>query len=192
MVFNTHSGLAGKHAFLGASKYHWINYTPEKLATVFRNARAAQRGTELHALAHQAIKLRVALAPEMGALAKYVNDAIALNMLPEQILFYSDNCFGTADSIVLRNDIELNIHDYKSGTVTRGSVHQLEIYTALFCLEYHKKPRDLKIELRIYQGDEVLAFEPDPDVIEFIMDKIIEFDYQIDRMKIEPVEECSE
>ena len=26
MIFNKHSALEGQHAFLGASKYHWINY----------------------------------------------------------------------------------------------------------------------------------------------------------------------
>ena len=30
MNFNKHSNLEGQHAFLGASKYHWINYSEEK------------------------------------------------------------------------------------------------------------------------------------------------------------------
>ena len=30
MNFNRHSNIEGKHAFLGASKYHWINYDEEK------------------------------------------------------------------------------------------------------------------------------------------------------------------
>lgn len=189
MDFNTHSNLHGKHAFLGASKYHWINYSAEKLAEVFRNARAAQVGTELHAFANQAIRLRIKLAPEMGTLAQYVNDAIALNMLSEQILLYSDNCFGTADSIVFRDDI-LNIHDYKSGVVVKGSIHQLEIYAALFCLEYNISPHKIKIELRIYQNDEIVSFTPDPEFIQYIMDKIIDFDFQIESLKLE--EACNE
>ena len=32
MNFNRHSNLEGQHAFLGASKYHWINYTDDKIA----------------------------------------------------------------------------------------------------------------------------------------------------------------
>ena len=34
MNFDKYSALAGKHAFLGASQYHWLNYDEEKLATV--------------------------------------------------------------------------------------------------------------------------------------------------------------
>ena len=30
VIFNDHSRLAGQHAFLGASKYHWINYDEKK------------------------------------------------------------------------------------------------------------------------------------------------------------------
>ena len=32
MNFNDHWNLEGQHAFLSASKYHWINYDDEKLA----------------------------------------------------------------------------------------------------------------------------------------------------------------
>ena len=32
MIFNKHSALEGQHAFLGASKYHWINYDESKVA----------------------------------------------------------------------------------------------------------------------------------------------------------------
>ena len=32
MIFNNHSNLEGQHAFLGASKYHWINYDETKVA----------------------------------------------------------------------------------------------------------------------------------------------------------------
>ena len=76
MNFNRHSNLEGCHAFLGASKYHWLNYTDEKLALVFTNMMAAQRGTELHAFAAQAIKLGQKLPRSNKALNAYVNDAI--------------------------------------------------------------------------------------------------------------------
>ena len=34
MNFNKHWDIVGKHAFLGASKYHWINYDITKLVKV--------------------------------------------------------------------------------------------------------------------------------------------------------------
>ena len=61
MNFNKHLNLEGKHAFLSASKYHWVNYDDEKLDAVFCSYFATQRGTELHALAAQCIKLGVKL-----------------------------------------------------------------------------------------------------------------------------------
>lgn len=36
MNFNQHLTLEGQHAFLGASKYHWINYDSDKLATAYK------------------------------------------------------------------------------------------------------------------------------------------------------------
>lgn len=50
MNFVKHSNLEGQHAFLGASTYHWINYTEEKVADAYAKYRAAQRGTVLHSL----------------------------------------------------------------------------------------------------------------------------------------------
>ena len=35
MNFNNHSNLEGQHAFLGASKYHWINYSEDKVAEAY-------------------------------------------------------------------------------------------------------------------------------------------------------------
>ena len=104
-------------------------------------------------------------------------------MTPEQILYYSDNCFGTADAISFRNGL-LRIHDLKTGT-TPASVAQLEIYAALFCLEYNCKPSDIDMELRIYQSDDVTVFEPEADDIQSIMDKIIYFDRLINEIKME-------
>jgi hypothetical protein len=173
----------GRHAFLSASNYHWINYDEEKLDRVFWTTAAAQRGTELHALAHQLIKLGVKLPDVPKSLNQYVNDAIGFRMTSEQILYYSDNCYGTADTISFRNN-KLRIHDYKSGA-TPASVHQLEVYAALFCLEYKFKPFEIEIELRIYQGDEVHVYVPDVDVIFHIIDKIITFDKRIDYLRSE-------
>jgi hypothetical protein len=181
--FTNHSRLLGKHAFLSASNYHWINYDEDKLDRVFFKAMAAQRGTELHALAHQLIRLGVKLPDTTMSLNQYVNDAIGFRMSSEQILFYSENCYGTADTICFRNN-KLRIHDFKSGTIA-GSVHQLEVYMALFCLEYRFKPLEIEAELRIYQHDEIQVYVPDPDVIFHIMDKIITFDKRLDYLRVE-------
>ena len=62
-------------------------------------------------------------------------------------------------------------------------MEQLEVYAALFCLEYHKKPVDLKMELRIYQNDEIAIFNPDVYDILPIMDKIKAFDKLINKIK---------
>ena len=177
MIFRSHSELAGQHAFLSASKYHWINYDDEKLDRVYLSTMAAQRGTELHALAHDLIRLGVKLPRSQKSLNMYVNDALGFRMQSEQILYYSPNCFGTADSISFRANL-LRIHDLKTG-VTPASEHQLEVYAALFCLEYQFKPFDINMQLRIYQNDEVRETVPDPDVIAHIMDKIITFDKRI-------------
>jgi hypothetical protein len=61
-------------------------------------------------------------------------------------------------------------------------MEQPEIYAALFCLEYDEDPYKIKMELRIYQTDEVLIHEPDPDGILDIMTKIVEFDKLIDQL----------
>jgi hypothetical protein len=104
-------------------------------------------------------------------------------MKPEQILFYSVNCFGTADCISFKNNT-LRIHDLKTG-VTATSMKQLEVYAALFCLEYNYKPYQISIELRIYQNDDVEIYTPQNEDIVHIMDKIITFDKQIELLKAE-------
>lgn len=183
MNFNKHSNLEGRHAFLGASKYHWLNYDEQKLQESFRNALAAQRGTELHEFAAQCIRLKQKLPRANKTLNMYVNDAIGFGMTPEQPLYFSENCFGTADAISFRNKF-LRIHDFKSG-VTPAKMEQLEIYAALFCLEYDQKPGDIEMELRIYQCDQAMVHNPTAEDILPIMDKIITFDKIIDRIKIE-------
>ena len=55
-------------------------------------------------------------------------------------------------------------------------IEQLEIYASLFCLEYKIKPTDIKIELRVYQNDEIVVHEPESEDILAIMDKIIHTD----------------
>lgn len=101
----------------------------------------------------------------------YINDGIGHKMTPELTLVYSDIFFGTADTISFRDNY-LRIHDLKTG-VTPAHIEQLLIYAAFFCLEYHIKPGEIDIELRIYQNDEILYHKPEADEILPIMDKII-------------------
>ena len=182
MLFNNHKDLEGSHAFLGASKYHWINYDPEKLAATYKNYLATLKGTELHDFAAKAINLGVKLPKAKKTLNMYVNDAIGYSMTPEQVLYYSPNCFGTADSISFRNNF-LRIHDLKTGE-TPAHIEQLMIYAALFCLEYKVKPGEIKFELRIYQFDDIMICNPTAEDILPIMDKIISFDKIISDINI--------
>ena len=179
MNFNKHLNLEGQHAFLGASKYHWINYDEGKIAEAYSKFLAAQKGTELHEFAAQCIRLGQKLPKSKKSLNMYVNDAIGYKMTPEQTLFYSENCFGTADAIGFRDGL-LRIHDLKTGA-TPAKMEQLEIYAALFCLEYRMKPGE--IELRLYQSDEVIVHEPTAEDIAPIIDKIITFDKIIAKIK---------
>lgn len=153
MNFKKHSELEGRHAFLGASKYHWINYDTETLKKSYSSHLAKMRGTELHDFAATCIRLRQKLPKSKKTLNLYVNDAIGYRMTPEQPLFYSEYCFGTADAISFEDGF-LRIHDLKTGS-TPAHMEQLKIYAALFCLEYKVKPGEIKIELRIYQYDDV-------------------------------------
>lgn len=183
MNFNSHSNLVGSHAILSASNYHWINYDEDKLDRVFFTAMAAKRGTELHAFASEAIRLGIKLPETPKTLNLYVNDAIGFRMSPEQILYYSDNCYGQADAVGFRNN-KLRIHDLKTG-INDSSVHQLEVYAALFCLEYEFRPFEIEIELRIYQNDAVRIYQPDPDDLFHIIDKIITFDKRLKVLRME-------
>ena len=207
MIFNQHSDLEGQHAFLSASKYSWLNYDQEKLATAYKNQYATTIGTILHDLAHRCIKNKVKLSKSdrhlvlltllengvpqglidandiLETLAPFVNDALGFRMETEQVLYYSENAFGTADAISFKNNF-LRIHDYKSG-ITPVHMDQLYIYAALFCLEYVVKPENIKIELRIYKQGEVLHEEPDPEVIRAIMNKIVDSDRFLRKLKEE-------
>ena len=183
MKWFPHYDLVGKHAFLGASKWHWLNYTEEKLLESFRRSLAVERGTRLHALAAELINLGQNLPDEQLTLNLYVNDAIRYKMRAEQVLYYSENCFGTADAICFRNK-KLRIHDLKTGD-TPTHMEQLLIYAALFCLEYKVKPGDISFELRIYQGNDALVCNPTAEDILPIMDRIKTFDRIIAKAKFE-------
>ena len=185
MIFNKHYNLEGAHAFLGASTYHWLNYDVDKLKVTYINHLSKMKGTELHDFAAQAIRLKQKLRKTKQTLNMYVNDAIGFKMQPEVVLYYSDNCFGTADAISFRDGL-LRIHDLKTG-ITPARMEQLLIYAALFCLEYRIKPNNIEFELRIYQSDDILICNPTADDILPIMDKIIEFDKVIEDLKVKEV-----
>lgn len=180
MNFNTHSKLEGTHAFLSPSKYHWLNYDEEKLASVWLSAQAKEKGTRLHAFAAEAIRLGIKLEKVDKTLNLFVNDAIGYQMSPEVVLYYSDFCYGSADAISFRRNL-LRIHDLKTGD-TPAKMDQLEIYAALFCLEYGMQPSKIKIELRIYQSNQVLVHRPDAKDISDIMVKIVEFSKFLDKI----------
>jgi hypothetical protein len=174
MQWPEHKILENSHALLGASKYHWIRYSEDELEKYLTNYYAAQRGTELHKFAADCIRLGQRLPKSKKTLNNYVNDAIGFRMKPEVVLYFSENCFGTADAISFAND-QLRIHDLKTG-VTPAKMDQLYIYAAMFCHEYRQKPGNIKIETRIYQSDQIIFDNPPPEVIVPIMDKIVRFD----------------
>ena len=170
MNFVRHSELEGLHAVFSPSQPSWLRYDDDKAIEVYSNKKAADMGTRLHAWAKETIDLGIKQPRSQKTLYAYVNDAIGFKMSTEVVLYYSNNFFGTADAISFRNNT-LRIHDLKTGK-TPVHMEQLEIYTALFCLEYKIKPGDINMELRIYQKDEVIVHNPTAEDILPIMDKI--------------------
>lgn len=189
MNWNDHHKLEGLHAFLGASQFHWIKWNDQVLAQRYLTQYSQQLGTVLHELASDCIKAKIKLnendkhlveftlyrnrIPKAGFnldmilsnMIGFVNDAIGFRMDSEVILFYDINCFGTADAIMYDEKKKiLRIHDLKTGS-TPTHMEQLLIYSALFCLEYHKDPTKFNTELRIYQSPEVIVYNPKPEEI---------------------------
>lgn len=181
MRFNNHSNLEGLHAPFGASKSTWLRYDDKKLIESYHSMKAKELGTRLHAWAAETIQLGIKQPRSNKTLSAYVNDAIGFKMDTEVVLFYSQYFFGTADAISFRNNF-LRIHDLKTGS-TPVKIEQLEIYAALFCLEYKIKPGEIDIELRIYQNDEILVHTPTAEDILPIMDKIIHCNKLLENME---------
>lgn len=217
MLWNDHSRDApeGVHAFLSPSQYSWLGYDRETLIARYRNRYATTIGTVLHNYARERIKYGIKVTrytrsdillellrngiPEncidmeviFDNFKNYVNDAIGFQLTPEQALVYSENCFGRADAISFSEAKNLlRIHDLKTG-LTPASMKQLEIYAALFCLEYKKRPGEIAIELAIYQTavDEdgyyadIDVEQPEPQVIAHHMDQIVTLDKWLKRFK---------
>lgn len=187
MYFAKHSEISeDKHAFLSPSNYHWLNYDEEKLKKVYLSQLAREKGTELHALARKCIELGVRLPDTQETLNMYVNDAIDLELTPEQPLYYSPFCYGTADAIGIVGDV-LHIHDLKSGTI-KASTKQLLVYAALFFLEYNIRPEEFSpyttpTELRIYQSGYIIVDHPTPDTIFHTMEIIVAHDEVLHRLR---------
>ena len=199
MNFNKHSEYEGKHALLSASKHSWLNYDDEKLINAYICSYATTIGTLVHAYAKDKILYRQPMEDnrsEMNALLlhllkndipervipleslfynlmPYVNDAIGYKMTPEQVLYYSDYSFGTADAISYGRNV-LRIHDLKTGG-TPASMDQLMIYAAWFFLEYKKEVNFQKshTELRIYQNQDIVVHTPTNSEIAAVMEKIV-------------------
>ena len=174
MKFYDHRNLTGLHAPFAASKSSWLRYDDDKIIEVYTNMKMAEMGTRLHEWAAETIKLGLKQPKSKKTICAYVNDAIGFKMEPEVVLCYSERFFGTADAICFRNNV-LRIHDLKTGKVGKIESHmeQLEVYAALFCLEYKVKPSEIKIELRIYKNDEVVVWNPTAEDIVPIMDRIV-------------------
>lgn len=210
MIFNEHSNLVGKHAFMAPSNPAWLNYDDEKLVERFQNRHAQEMGTILHALACDLIKEKITLAKTDKKLLSvelqragisrstfdvdflypnfmsYVNDAIGFRMEPEVVLRYSDNCFGTTDAIKYQPGF-LRIHDYKSGT-TPAHPEQLLIYAALFCLEYKDQLNlnlnDMEFELRMYQYEMSAIFKPTGQDVRKVAETIVKHDNILNKCRI--------
>ena len=174
MNLRAYSNLKGQHAPFSPSSPAWLRYSDERAVEVYHNKQAVEMGTRLHEWACETIQLNIKQPKSKKTLYSYVNDAIGFHMEPEVVLYYSEYFFGTADALIFL-DNTLRIHDLKTG---KNPVHreQLEIYAALFCLEYNISPMDISIILRLYQNDEIDEWEPEGDTILHIMDTIKHLD----------------
>ena len=180
MNFEKHSNLEGLHAPFSPSQSSWLRYDDDRALEVYANKKASEIGTKLHQWAKDTIDLGIKQPRSKKTLYAYVNDAIGFKMSTEVVLFYSRRFFGTADAISFRKGV-LRIHDLKTGKIP-AHMTQLEIYAALFCLECKVKPGDIKMELRIYQNDEILYHNPTAEDIVPIMDKIVHLNKLLEKI----------
>jgi len=212
MIWNEHSELRGKHATFAPSNPSFLNYSLERenedvIFRRFASQYSTQIGTIVHDFAQERIQynqklhktnrsdllirlLKAGIPPIVinidyifNNLIPYVNDSISFRMDPEVVLKYSDNCFGTTDTICFR-DKELRINDLKTGLST---VHmdQLLSYAALFFLEYKAAPETITTILRIYQASEVVEDRPEPERIRAAMHQMVELDKLVEKWKAE-------
>lgn len=202
MIWKDYSKLKGTHAFCGASKKSWRNWTVDQLIAYKQSSYAQAIGTLLHEYAAANIEnhFRMYKTDKRGVLRyltvekglpsnvvdidrlfpnlmNYINDCIGFRMDAEKVLYYSDDFYGTTDAIYWSDKThELKISDLKTG-ITPVEFDQLENYAAFFCLDYKVKPNQIKkLEFRLYQNGEVLYAEPDPvEVLSPVIDQIVAF-----------------
>ncbi len=195
MYWNDHHEFEGLHAFLGASQYHWMNWNDDILKQRYINSFSTEIGTIIHDLASRCIKRKIKLTEQdinllimtlkdnhipdnvydvnkiLSNVKNFINDSIDNNMSSEIILFYSELAFGTTDAINFDGKT-LKIFDLKTGVV-QAKFEQLLIYSALFCLEYEVNPKITNFELRIYQNNDIICFNPDGEEILYYMNTIV-------------------
>ena len=184
------------HALFAPSQPSWMRYENEEQIILKLKSHYAQAiGTLTHEKAKSCIERRKKLNKSSSILLElyllenkipeavidiqdlypnfmlYVNDCISMKMLPEQLLVYSEYCFGTADAISFKKNL-LRINDLKTGKLP-PKMDQLKGYAALFCLKHDIQPSTIKTELRIYQSGQVNLYTPDPEEIKDVMDRIV-------------------
>ena len=205
MNYEKYSNLVGKHAMFSPSTVNLADKDEDYIIRFWARKYIPEIGTALHDIARAHVDNKIKMTKYSKSevllslidtykiplpvirraidfdekflnLRTYINDSIEYRMVPEQTLYLSKLCFGTADAISPMESIErtgmLRIHDLKTGD-TPAKMFQLENYAALFCLNYNYKPVDLEIELRIYQSGEVLFHNPDPKDIQIAMDQYL-------------------
>lgn len=207
MIWNNHSKDVkdGDHAVLGASQHSWLNYDVDKLFESYKRRYAQAIGTLSHEYAKGYIRWgqKAKAGDKTGLFVHllehnipansidinnlfetwklYVNDCVQARMRPEQVLYYSNNCFGTADAISYKKNL-LRIFDLKTGN-GKVSMDQLYVYAALFCLEYEVAPGRIDIQTRIYQFGDYTEEYPTAEDILPVMDKIKTFDRLLEKYK---------
>ena len=170
-----------KHrAELGTEIHEWVSIQIQLGQTV-SSPRAAEKGVRTHIFTkyQSAPDYRDVLifsldflpAAVFGTVKSFVNDAVGFRMNSEEKIEYSSLFWGTSDAVKFSNN-ELLVFDLKTGAKP-AKTDQLLVYAGLYCLQHNHKPSKLKTELRIYQNNEILVNEPEPEVIQDVMDRIV-------------------
>ena len=104
----------------------------------------------------------------------FVNDAIGFRLDSEVILAYDEvYAFGTSDAFGCDEKTKtIRVSDLKTG-IHPVKMTQLLLYSAQYCLEYKKNPKEYKFELRIYQGGEIIEYFPMGEEVEEHMKRIV-------------------
>ena len=168
------NGSKPEHAMFSPSQPSWLHDTDEEFAARYSNKKAAELGTRYHEDAARMIQNRWRMSKSSDPVADnvraYINDAIKYQMLPEVRLEGTQDFFGTADTIIFRRGL-LRVHDLKTGT-TKPHMDQLRLYAAYYCMQYGINPNDIQMDLRFYQNNEIVCYEPEFGVIADIISEV--------------------